>query len=113
MDEEFPLGELPMQCHANDGYLPSCYLAGPDNVVYVIRPDNSWFIWEGPTDVPASVISNPISAPESSDCTSEEWAKTVWPQLYGVQLAETTSGVESKVIGWAGMDTYREVAVAM
>jgi hypothetical protein len=30
-DEEFSLRELPMQCHANDGYEPRCYLAGPDD----------------------------------------------------------------------------------
>ena len=93
-DEEFSIGELPMQCHSNDNHLPSCYLAGPDKAVYVIRPDNNWFVWEGPTTVPAPSISTP--------CASEELAKTVWPQLYQVQLAETTSGPGIKVMGSGG-----------
>jgi hypothetical protein len=107
-EEEFSLGELPMQCHASDGYVPRCYLAGPadapsgDGVVYAVRPDNSWFMWEGPTDVPAPVIADPILEPESPDCMSEEWAETVWPQLYEVQLTETASRAEIKVVGSGG-----------
>jgi hypothetical protein len=106
--EEYSLGELPMQCHANDGYQPRCYLAGPDDgpsaggLVYAVRPDNSWFVWQGPSDVPAPVIADPILEPESSDCTSEEWADTVWPQLSEVQLTETASGAEVKVVGSGG-----------
>jgi hypothetical protein len=106
-EEEFSLGELPMQCHANDGRLPGCYLAGPNNVVYVIGPENSWSIWEGPTAVSAPVISTPVTVPvtlepESPDCTSEELAEIVWPQLYKVQLVETAIGAEVQVIGSGG-----------
>jgi hypothetical protein len=107
-DEEFSLGELPVQCHADDGYAPRCYLMGPDDgpsgdrVVYAVRPDNSWWIWEGPTDVPAPVAADPILEPESPDCTSEEWADTVWPQLYEVQLTGTAAEGSIRVIGSGG-----------
>ena len=51
-DQEFSLGELALQCHTSDSRLYGCYVAGPDNIVYAIEPDTSWFIWEGPTPVP-------------------------------------------------------------
>ena len=52
LDEEFSLGELPMQCHISDSYLNGCFLAGLDDAVYVIYPDNIWSIWHGPTPAP-------------------------------------------------------------
>jgi hypothetical protein len=51
-DEEFSLGELPVQCRASDSRAYGCFVAGPDNVVYVIEADNSWTVWQGPTAVP-------------------------------------------------------------
>jgi hypothetical protein len=47
LEEEFSLGEQPMQCHSGDSYLYGCFLAGPDNVIYAIYPNNVWSIWYG------------------------------------------------------------------
>jgi hypothetical protein len=52
-DEEFSLGELPMQCHIPDSYLNGCFLVGPDKAIYAIYPDNNWSLWDGSTPVPS------------------------------------------------------------
>jgi hypothetical protein len=51
-DQAFALGELALQCHTGDSRLGGCYVAGPDNTVYAVEPDNSWFVWQGATPVP-------------------------------------------------------------
>jgi hypothetical protein len=46
VEEEFSLGELPLQCSFEDDRPNECYLAGPENVVYyVFLPENSWSTW--------------------------------------------------------------------
>ncbi len=51
-DLAFASGELALQCHTGDSRLGGCYVAGPDNTVYAVGPDNRWFVWQGPTPVP-------------------------------------------------------------
>ncbi len=51
-DQAFSLGELALQCHTSDSRLGGCYVAGPDNTVYAVEPDNRWFVWQGSTPVP-------------------------------------------------------------
>jgi hypothetical protein len=102
MEAETALGELHMQCHANDRYLPHCYLAGPDDVVYATGPGNRWFVWQGPTAVPTPSTSPPITVPESLDCASQACVETEPPQLIEARLVETASGPELNVIGSGG-----------
>lgn len=46
-DQEFSLGELAMQCRVNATRDYGCLVAGPDNLVYDVEPNNSWSIWQG------------------------------------------------------------------
>ena len=46
IEEEFSVGELPLQCTFEDDRPTECYLVGPENVVYyVFLPENSWSTW--------------------------------------------------------------------
>jgi hypothetical protein len=115
IDQEYSLGERSMQCHADDGCLPRCYVAGPgkkpsgDDVVYAISPDNTWFVWQGSATVPTPSTSPPITVPESLDCASQACIQTEPPQLHEARLVEMSSGPALRVIGsgghlcWAGM----------
>ena len=46
-DPEFNLGQLPMQCRISADRSYGCLVAGPDNLVFDIEPNNAWSLWAG------------------------------------------------------------------
>jgi hypothetical protein len=47
-DQEFSLGQQPMQCRISADRSYGCLVAGPDNQIFDIEPNNTWSIWVGP-----------------------------------------------------------------
>ena len=101
-EEESALGPLPMQCHTGGSYHPLCYLAGPDGAVYALRPDNSWFIWDGLASAPQPSTTPPEPVAAYVDCAAQEPQEIEPPQLSGVQLEEAGSASTIRVVGYGG-----------
>jgi hypothetical protein len=47
-DAEFSLGTQPVQCRSADSRNYGCYVAGPDDQVYDVEPNNQWSLWPPP-----------------------------------------------------------------
>jgi hypothetical protein len=52
IEKEYLLENAVFQCDSAPKYA-QCYVTGPNNVVYTLKPERSgWFLWTGPTPTP-------------------------------------------------------------